>query len=179
MEQKITVGMFCYQDRTFSQNLVEGKVVSGIAAFVAGNKVLVVGLREGKLPWSSDKLEVKESQRLIDGLKSTQKILALARKSGKKAEAAQWCHEYMADGVIKGEAFLPSKAELEKLLSNKAKINDSLKKLNLALLENWYWTSTEFTPHDSWQVFGESGHVDYAYKHFSYSVRPVFWIKLK
>ena len=91
-----------------------------------------------------------------------------------EAEAAQWCYDYAEDGVKQGEAFLPSLAELEKLFANKAAINASLKALGVALLEGWYWSSTEYSSSYAWSLFMGSGlKYNYGKGNNHFYVRPV------
>lgn len=74
---------------------------------------------------------------------------------------------------------MPSLTELEKLFANKAAINASLNALGVALLEGWYWSSTEFDYDSAWNLRMSDGlrgnddkndHSDY--------VRPVLALKL-
>ena len=87
---------------------------------------------------------------MTGGKEATRKILEISRKKRQEAEAAQWCYDYAEDGVKQGEAFLPSLTELEKLFANKAAINASLNALGVALLEGWYWSSTEYSDYGAW-----------------------------
>ena len=72
--------------------------------------------------------------------KATRKKYWRQLKAKKNAEAAQWCYDYAEDGVTQGEAFLLSKAELEKLYVNKEAINKSLRILNATELRGWTWS---------------------------------------
>ena len=144
-------GMYVYVDGLISAELITGRQVKAVVGYVEGKTVYAVCLKAKELPWSSDCLEVKASRDLTDGTEATAVILAAAKQKRGKAEAAQWCHDYAEDGVIQGEAFLPSLTELEKLFANKAAINVSLKALGAALFERWYWSSTEGTNTSAWK----------------------------
>ena len=144
-------GMYVYADGLISAELITGRWVKAVVGYVEGKTVYAVCLKAKELPWSSDCLEVKASRDLTDGKEATAVILAAAKQKRGKAEAAQWCHDYAEDGVIQGEAFLPSLTELEKLFANKAAINVSLKALGAALFERWYWSSTEGTNTSAWK----------------------------
>ena len=144
-------GMYVYADGLISAELITGRQVKAVVGYVEGKTVYAVCLKAKELPWSSDCLEVKASRDLTDGKEATAVILAAAKQKRGKAEAAQWCHDYAEDGVIQGEAFLPSLTELEKLFANKAAINVSLKALGAALFERWYWSSTEGTNTSAWK----------------------------
>ena len=148
---EVLPGMYVYADGLISAELITGRQVKAVVGYVEGKTVYAVCLKAKELPWSSDCLEVKASRDLTDGKEATAVILAAAKQKRGKAEAAQWCHDYAEDGVIQGEAFLPSLTELEKLFANKAAINVSLKALGAALFERWYWSSTEGTNTSAWK----------------------------
>ena len=144
-------GMYVYADGLISSEIIEGRRVMAVVGSVDGSDVLAVCLHEACLPWSSDWLEAKATQEMTGGKEATRKLLEISRKKRQEAEAAQWCYDYAEDGVIQGEAFLPSLTELEKLFANKAAINVSLKALGAALFERWYWSSTEGTNTSAWK----------------------------
>lgn len=141
--KRVLPGMYIYADGLIYPEIIEGRQVMAIVGSVDGSDVLAVCLQEACLPWSSDWLEAKATQKMTGGKEATRKILEISRKKRQEAEAAQWCYDYAEDGVKQGEAFLPSLTELEKLFANKAAINASLNALGVALLEGWYWSSTE------------------------------------
>lgn len=130
------------------------------------------------MPWSSDWLEAKATQKMTGGKEATRKILEISRKKWQEAEAAQWCYDYAEDGVKQGDAFLPSLTELEKLFANKAAINASLNALGVALLEGWYWSSTEYANDGAWLLRMSDGGRYYNLKGNDYYVRPVLALKL-
>lgn len=131
------------------------------------------------MPWSSDWLEAKATQKMTGGKEATRKILEISRKKRQEAEAAQWCYDYAEDGVKQGEAFLPSLTELEKLFANKAAINASLNALGVALLEGWYWSSTEYSGNGAWRLgMSDGGRGAYDKNYNNLYVRPVLALKL-
>lgn len=74
---------------------------------------------------------------------------------------------------------MPSLTELEKLFANKAAINASLNALGVALLEGWYWSSTEYNSYDAWLLYMDNGFRYNGSKYYTYSyVRPVLALKL-
>lgn len=117
---------------------------------------------------------------MTGGKEATRKILEISRKKRQEAEAAQWCYDYAEDGVKQGEAFLPSLTELEKLFANKAAINASLNALGVALLEGWYWSSTEYDVYNAWYLWLGDGYRTYNLKGYGNNgyVRPVLALKL-
>lgn len=130
------------------------------------------------MPWSSDWLEAKATQKMTGGKEATRKLLEISRKKRQEAEAAQWCYDYAEDGVKQGEAFLPSLTELEKLFANKAAINASLNALGVALLEGWCWSSTEYVSNFAWVLYLYNGYRNYGTKSDGTYVRPVLALKL-
>lgn len=73
---------------------------------------------------------------------------------------------------------MPSLTELEKLFANKAAINASLNALGVALLEGWYWSSTEYSSGLAWDLWVGDGNRNTYTKSNSKYVRPVLALKL-
>ncbi len=74
---------------------------------------------------------------------------------------------------------MPSLTELEKLFANKAAINASLNALGVALLEGWYWSSTEYDNYDAWVLRMSDGtRFHYGKGYNNRYVRPVLALKL-
>ncbi len=176
--EKIMPGMFVYVDGLISSEIIEGRQIKAIVGSVDGSDVLAVCLQEACLPWSSDWLEAKATQKMTGGKEATRKLLEISRKKRQEAEAARWCYDYAEDGVKQGEAFLPSLTELEKLFANKAAINASLNALGVALLDGWYWSSTENLDSSAWKLGMSSGNTYYYNKYIGSYVRPVLALKL-
>lgn len=177
--KSVLPGMYIYADGLIYPEIIEGRQVMAIVGSVDGSDVLAVCLQEACLPWSSDWLEAKATQKMTGGKEATRKILEISRKKRQEAEAAQWCYDYAEDGVKQGEAFLPSLTELEKLFANKAAINASLNALGVALLEGWYWSSTEYSSNDAWKLGMSDGTRSADYKgNYDPYVRPVLALKL-
>lgn len=200
--KRILPGMYVYADGLIYPEIIEGRQVKAVVGYVEWETVYAICLKEKRnLPWSSDHLAVEVSRNMTsgqiattmrldivypyslvfitNGQKATAKILAVAKQKRKNAEAARWCHNYAEDGIRKGEAFLPSLDELEKLYENKKVINKSLKALNAGEFDGWYWSSTEYTNTRGWffcMVYGQSGWISKSFKY--YSVRPVIAIEL-
>ena len=172
-------GMYVYVDGLISAELITGRQVKAVVGYVEGKTVYAVCLKAKELPWSSDCLEVKAFRDMTDGKKATRKILVAAKRQRKNAEAAQWCYDYAEDGVTQGEAFLLSKAELEKLYANKEAINKSLRILNATELRGWTWSSTEDYDNDAWIFLMDRGYRTTNPKNANYPyVRPVIAIPL-
>ena len=170
-------GMYYYSDGTISADVIQGKQISGVVGWVdeSGRHGLVLGLREAKLPWSSDYLVVNLPKN-ADGKENTRLILEAAHQQNKKAEAAEWCAAYAFDGIHAGEAFLPGKAELVKIFKSFDAIQNALEKINQPWLEedDWYWSSSEGTNRRAWRGRPSDGYMSYyGNKNYSASVRCV------
>lgn len=170
------IGMFCYEDHTFSEELIAGKIVSGVVGMIENRKALIVGLKEEKMKWSGGALKIPETRMQTSGEKATSKILEIAEEQGLNAYAAQWCRDYSYGGVGKGQAFLPSLSELEQLSKNQNQINASLELIGAPLLKKWCWTSNEHSKEYVWIWGFVSSFKSGGYKFDSYHVRPVFWV---
>ena len=170
-------GMYYYSDGTISAEVLSKKQLSGVVGWVddSGRHGLVLGLREKKLPWSSDYLEPNTFKK--SGKENTRLILEAAQKQNKKAEAAVWCALYAFDGVRVGEAFLPSKDELVEIFKNLSAIQKALEKISRCLLKEdyWYWSSSEYDYYDAWTVRPFDGYMSSnSGKIYRYRVRCVF-----
>lgn len=143
MPKEVKPGMFVYADGLISEELISDRQIKAVIGYVEKGIAYAVCLQQIQLPWSSGWLESHITRNMADGKKATCKMLEIAQKSGKKAEAAQWCYNYTENGVQAGEAFLPSLTEWEKLYANKTAINASLRELNVVELRGYYWSSTE------------------------------------
>ena len=177
--KRVLPGMYIYADGLIYPGIIEGRQVMAIVGSVDGSDVLAVCLQEACLPWSSDWLEAKATQKMTKGQEATRKLLEISRKKRQEAEAARWCYDYAEDGVKQGEAFLPSIGELKKLFANKAAINASLNALDVALLDDWYWSSTEGSNDYVWLLDMSSGSTGYGNKYDDDNyVRPVLALKL-
>ena len=180
-------GMYYYSDGTISADVIQGKQISGVVGWVdeSGRHGLVFGLRETRLPWSSDCLAVKFPE-YADGRENTYLILDAAQKQNKKAEAAEWCAAYAFaewcaayafDGIHAGEAFLPGKAELVKIFKSFNAIQNALEKINQPWLEedDRYWSSSEDDYGHAWVVRPSNGYMYYHLKSYSTNLVRCVW----
>lgn len=143
--KKILPGMYVYADGLVSSEIIPNRQIKAVVGYIEDKTVYAVCLQVKRLPWSdSISFYVEETRMMSNGKEATKKILETAWAQGKKAEAAQWCHDYAQDGVKQGEAFLPSLDELKRLSFYRGVINDSLRRLKAALLkQGFYWSSIE------------------------------------
>ena len=177
--KKVTPGMFVYTDGLIYPKIIEGRQIKAVIGSVEGHEALAVCLQEKFGIWSDYWVCLKEIQKWkIGGQEATRKILEALRQWQRNAEAAQLCYEYDNDGIKRGEAFLPSMSEWEKLFANKAAINASLNALGVALLKGYYWSSTEYAYDTAWRCRMKDGGAYHCCKRNAYYVRPVIAIKL-
>lgn len=178
MSKKVLPGMYVYADGLISSEFICGRQVKAVVGYIEGDTAYAVCLRETRLPWSKNFLQVPETRDMVSGKEATREILEAAQRQRKLATAVQWCYEYAEDGVKQGEGFLPSQAELEKLFVNKDTINESIKALGAALLEWGYWSSIERFYDGAWIFDMDSGRRIWCYKNINLYVRPVLAISI-
>lgn len=104
-----------------------------------------------------------EARTKFNGKSQTDKILAAAAANSKPATyfgEANFCKSF-APGFKNGEWYLPSVGELLLINKSYSTILQSVTKVFSAItsLEYWYWSSNQFSAHDSWDVNLGSGNV--------------------
>ena len=164
-----------------------GEIAEGVM-IVEGGKILVVAPTEATLYWSSAAVSA-------GGKTTTDRETALNDWTGKTSTAAQithnecktesyapgFCASYErvnanGNGLTAGSWWLPSLGELMMIYANMRKINYALSLINGAtqLAETWYWSSTESSATDAWNLSlygGSAG--SYAKAAYQFRVRPV------
>lgn len=175
----IEAGMFMYADGLIYPEIVEGNRITSVVGYVGKTEGLSVCLREGQLPWSSDLLDVHVPN--TSGKEATERITKSASRKKKKAEAAQYCLEYTADGVKAGEAFLALENELELVSQNRELVNTALHRLHAVRMDKKYWSSSVHFIDGRITAVGQNfsdgtGYTDYKYR--EYYVRPFLAFKL-
>lgn len=164
-----------------------GEIAEGVMV-VEGGKILVVAPTEATLNWSSAAVSA-------GGKTTTDRETALNDWTGKASTAAQithnecktesyapgFCASYErvnanGNGLTAGSWWLPSLGELMMIYANMRKINYALSLINGAtqLAETWYWSSTEFSAANAWNLGLNLGGASY-YSKATYQgrVRPV------
>ena len=206
MKKKNTpkIAMFCYEDGTFSKELIENKVLTGIVGYVGKyvRRVLCLSLKAAFLPWSSDTFDLHQAKHEIAGellnfsFSVTQKekrdalfccskvyvfeigrLLQEAQKQGKKAEALNYCFNFCENGLKKGDAFMANIDWLEIVLKRSEVLNRAFEKIGLPKLSGCYWAATEANWRDAYFYDVEKQKADYAEKTVLKSVLPMFWVE--
>ena len=149
-----------------------GEIAEGVVV-VEGGKVLVVAPTESTtaLLWSSAAVSG-------GGTTTTDRVTAMNDWNGKSNTAAQithseasgtgyapgFCHAYSrvnanGQGLTAGKWWLPSMGEMMMIYANMTKINYALSLINGAtkLVEDWYWTSTEYSATYAWNLYLSGG----------------------
>lgn len=171
-----------------------GEIAEGVV-IVEGGKVLVIAPTEADsagILWSSAAISggaTTTSDRVtamndFNGKSNTTKIIAAstaAAVTNTSAYAPGFCNLYSrananGKGMTAGYWWLPSVGEMMMIFANMSKINYALSLINGAtqLLENWYWTSTEYSAANAWYLYLGDGYLGwYAKASGKGRVRPV------
>ena len=153
-----------------------GEIADGVVV-VEGGKILVVAPTEStsKLTWSSAAISG-------GGTTTTDRVAAMNDWNGKantaatirasKADAVTntaqyapgYCNLYSRvnannKGLTAGKWWLPSLGEMMMIYANMTKINYALSLITGAtqLVEDWYWTSTEGSAANAWNLYLNAG----------------------
>ncbi len=150
MPRQIEPGMFVFADGLVYPEAIDGQEIVAVVGIVRKGEALAVVLKEACLPWSSDGLFVR-MRRKVTGMEATRLILETAEKTGKHAEAAQWCADFCCDGIERGSCFLPSATELASVLRNKT-VCTALGKAG-GELSSLYWSASQVPSGYVWYVY--------------------------
>ena len=142
-----------------------GEIAEGVV-IVEGGKMLVVAPTESVLYWSSAAVSG-------GGFTTSDRVTAFNDWNGKQNTAAQithaecntssyapgFCAAYSrtnanGQGLTAGKWWLPSMGEMMMIYANMRKVNYALSLIEGAtqLVENWYWTSTEYSATSAWDL---------------------------
>lgn len=144
--------------------------VSGVVFTVTNNgrngKILSLDL--SKVQWCTDSEYYKDilikAEDEYNGKLNTDKI---AQYTHTKYPIVQWCSR------LGNEWYIPSKEELLIIARNKEKINTTLKKHDATHLQDWYWSSTEYSKKNAWGVDMSTGNAGFKRKHGNMYVRAI------
>lgn len=165
-----------------------GEIAEGVLV-VEGGKMLVIAPTEAALYWSSAAVSG-------GGTTTSDRLTALGDWAGKTSTDAQvthaecqgnsyapgFCHNYSrvnanGQGMTAGRWWLPSLGEMMMIYANMTKINYALSLINGAtqLVEDAYWTSTEYSATYAWRLDLYDGYANHwnTKATSQYRVRPV------
>ena len=171
----------------FASYQSSGEIAEGVLV-VDGGKMLVVAPTEATLAWSSAAVSA-------GGEATTDRLTALADWAGNTSTAAQvthaecntssyapgFCNTYSrvnanGQGLTAGRWWLPSLGELMMIYANMRKINYALSLINGAtqLAGTTYWSSTEYSTPNAWNLNLSNGYAGNSTKAtYQGKVRPV------
>ena len=133
-----------------------------------GDKIYVVLPEQQELQYS-DKDYATGATDLYDGRANTQKLIEYGRAHNVKFFAAEYAYNYCKNGVKQGEAFLPAREQLERVVENCYDIRKSLKLIG-GTFEDRLWSSSECNSNNAWDVYSSNDYVNYNFKDNNYSV---------
>ena len=165
-----------------------GEIADGVVVVEGGRLLVVAPTQADSLLWSSAAVSG-------GGTTTTDRVTAYSDMAGKTNTAAQishaecqgasyapgYCAAYSRAnangyGLTAGKWWLPSLGEMFMIYANMTKINYALSLIDGAtlLVENWYWTSTEYSAYDAWRLYlNNGGMVNTAKASYKFRVRPV------
>ena len=165
-----------------------GEIADGVVVVEGGRLLVVAPTQADSLLWSSAAVSG-------GGTTTTNRVTAYSDMAGKTNTAAQishaecqgasyapgYCAAYSRAnangyGLTAGKWWLPSLGEMFMIYANMTKINYALSLIDGAtlLVENWYWTSTEYSANHAWLLNLYFGYMGYGTKaSYKHRVRPV------
>ena len=159
-----------------------GEIADGVVIFEGGKHLVVAPTEASALTWSSAAVacdtptynndesysaQTTGNNRLaamldFDGRKHTDAIIKASSSdhvTNTTSYAAGYCRAYSranskGKGLTAGYWWLPSTGEMLMIYANMLKINYALSLIKGAtqLVENWYWTSTEYSASGAWHL---------------------------
>lgn len=180
MEKKnffeVKAAMFRYTDGTLCKTLLDYKELQAVVVGVTQTGYYAACLNEKSLSWSSSDLWVGTADE-DSGKEATRLIMEQVRKTGRRAEAAEYCFHYAFHGVKQGQAFLPSKKELE-LCFNPA--FENAEKITFPFgvegIKN-YWSATEEKWNNVWHLDALNAPCIPIYKKYRLGVCPFLFFE--
>ena len=151
-----------------------GEIADGVVVVEGGRLLVVAPTQADSLLWSSAAVSG-------GGTTTTNRVTAYSDMAGKTNTAAQishaecqgasyapgYCAAYSRAnangyGLTAGKWWLPSLGEMFMIYANMTKINYALSLIDGAtlLVENWYWTSTEYSALYAWGLYLSHGNMN-------------------
>ncbi len=175
-----SVGNIYYSDGTCSSCVNSNKTAVGI---VVKDKELIAALSFPHMKWAPAYEDITELANITDetlifsdynGKANTFAIAAYYGENGDiENTAALYCYNYMPDSLPKtlGNWYLPAWGQLyETAYPNYTKIKEMATKFGVSILNNVFWSSTEYSYGSAWRFdLSSAGRYSY-YKVGAYSV---------
>lgn len=185
----LAIGSILYSDKSVSTDIVSGKVPIGVV-FDTTNR-LAVSIQGSSGTWgpqvdipSLENCSAMNNASMLNGKMicatngkmNTSLIIDYQKSSGQSFPAANYCNLYVTTGTTAGSWFLPSAAEVQTLMQNRAKVNATLTKLGKATLSSKILhASNEAGANSSWRGYDSTNGsgIDTNAKNVSASIFPV------
>ena len=177
--QSCMVGMIYYSDRTCSTELDNSKTPIGVV--VKDNELVISQIRSTGMQWSSSLTNVSGITETTDsavakqdfnGKANTLAIVETFTSDTVDNNAAINCNSYLTDGTNAGDWYLPAAGELYSYVygggTNYNKINTTMTTLGWTFGSRRFWSSSECTSENAWNVSSDNGNMGNGNKHYSY-----------
>ncbi len=170
------VGNILNSDMTCSASKVSGKTPIGVVSYVNGDTRLAINLAHTEMEWSSDDVD-------ISGITNYRSVAAAKNDFSGKANTAAWisyygssvtdyapgyCYNYTTPGTSKGQWYLPAAGELyASIETNYSAVNNGIKAAGGTQLTSeyyYFWSSSEYNSGRAWNVYSDTGLVDWDHK---------------
>ncbi len=171
-----------YSDLTTSTEVISGKTPIGVV-FDEEKKLAVALQGSSRIQWSTTTFDISdltnftsdiESKADWNGKNNTKMIINYCKANSKSCPAAEYANTYTSAGTSAGDWYLPAEGELNAIYNAKAKINTIMAQISgTALVENWHWSSSEYSTYSTWVENFYNGLTYSDSKGNSYYVRPV------
>ncbi len=179
MEAKIEVGWYAFANGEFSLDYTAYLDLIGVVAWVnpeenapKEKQGLIITLNQAYFYWCNIYAKFWATLK-DDGKLNTYQMFVSQERFNALVPAAGWCNNYPLKGVYKGKAFIPSKIQLENIVSNSKVINEALEKVGGDKLQNWLMSSTEVSETEVWICYAAFVLSDTCNKHQKNFVRCV------
>lgn len=178
-----------------------GEIADGVLLVEGGKHLVIAPTEASSAKWSSKPVSSSDmhgSVQISEVTTTSDRITALNDFAGRANTtaiingstssnvtntadyAAGFCNKYSrtnanGTGLTAGRWWLPSIGEIVMIWANFDKINYALSKISGAtqLQANWYWSSTQYSATNAWNLYLRDGYMGNYYKFNQLRVRPV------
>lgn len=142
-QQNVSVCMFDLGDGQFVDNVVGNQKFRSLIVDVDEHRGIALGICPTltMLPWSYAPFEINTSN-VVSGREATAELLQQAAKQGVELAAAAFCTNYEGFGVKRGEAFLPSRFELSRLVARERSLKATFARIGFNKCSYTFWSSS-------------------------------------
>ena len=176
---ELKVGMFDLGNGLFSDCAPKKGEVRSVVAAVLPHEGRAIGFcpEQSVLPWCYTALGVV-TMPITSGKEATACITKMAAVRQVTMPALEFCLNYQGVGVTRGEAFLPTRTELQQAYLNENAIYKSIRLLGERWLENTLFSSSIDNDYCVWVQGFKNQYSQRAYQCRAFGVCPAVEIKL-